>query len=271
MDVAIVIPVFNQVHYTKMCLDSLRESGVQDSQIVVVDNGSTDDTPACLAARPGLRVIHNETNLGCGAAWNQGTKAMNGTWTVVLNNDVLAPRGWLEGLLSFAEEERYDVVSPAFGNGEDDYDVPAYAQTFMRKMAHVYRNGVAAGICFMVHRRVFDAVGLFDGDARLGGYEDDEFFRRCSLNGFRMAITGRSFLHHFGSITQKAIKAGLGKPKASLGDKDYYRNKYSLTWFKRHRWRIQRQVRACWWRLSERARYGCTLVFWRQKGRFDWR
>ena len=41
-------------------------------------------------------------------------------------------------------------------------------------------------------------------------------------------MTGRSFLHHFGSVTQKAIKAGMENPLASLGDRAYYRQKYSL-------------------------------------------
>jgi GT2 family glycosyltransferase len=268
MELAIVIPVFNQSRYTLMCLDSLRQTGVAESQILVIDNGSTDDTPACLARHPGVRVIQNPSNLGCGAAWSQGARAMPAQWTMLLNNDVLAPLGWLEGLRSFAEENGFDVVSPAVGNGEADYDFPAYARAFMQRMANVKRTGVASGVCFMVHRRVFEAVGHFDDE--LGGYADDEFFRRCRQAGFRLAITGRSFLHHFGSVTQKAIKASRGTPEASLDDRQYYRRKYRLTWLKRKRSHLQDQFRSVRWRLGERARYGCTLTFWREDGKFVW-
>jgi GT2 family glycosyltransferase len=271
MDVAIVIPVFNQVEYTEMCLDSLRAAGVKDSQIVVVDNASTDGTVRLLAERPELNVIRNSTNHGCGYAWNQGVGASPADWTVLLNNDVLVPPGWLEGLLAFAEEENCDIATPAICNGENDYDFAAYARQFMKKMARVKRRGTASGVCFMVHRRVFDAKGLFDDDPRLGGYEDDEFFRRSRQAGFRLAITGRSFLHHFGSVTQKAIKAGMNRPEASLGDRAYYRKKYGLTWFKRHRLRWQNQARTALWRARERLRYGCTLISDRKDGAFLWR
>ena len=271
MDVAIVIPVFNQAEYTKKCLDGLRAAGVADSRIVVVDNASTDDTPGLLAARRELRVIHNPTNRGCGSAWNQGARAGPATWTILLNNDVLIPPGWLDGLLAFAEEERFDVVTPALCTGEDDYDLAQHARQFMEKMARVKRCGAASGICFMVHRRVFETAGFFDDDPRLGGYEDDEFFRRARGAGFRLAITGRSFLHHFGSVTQKAIKAGMNQPQASLGDRAYYRKKYGLTWFKRQRWRLQNRLLNAQWRVRERSRYGCTLISCRHNGVFIWR
>jgi GT2 family glycosyltransferase len=272
MDVTIVIPVLNQLRFTEQCLDTLRAAGVPESRIVVVDNGSTDGTAAYLAARPGIKVIHNDANLGCGGAWNQGIRALPATWTVLLNNDVLIPQGWLDGLVSFAEEFHADVVSPSMCEGESDYDVAAIARESMEVLGRVRRFGAVSGVCFMVHRRVFDKVGLFDDDPRLGGYEDDEFFRRVREAGFRLALTGRSFLHHFGSITQLAIKAERHQaPTASLGDRAYYRQKYQLTWFKRKRWRLERKVRTALYRTIEKARFGRTLLSRRIHGVVTWR
>ena len=73
-EVAFIIPVFNQLHYTRNCLGSLNRDGVEDRNIVLVDNGSTDGTREFLASRPELKVISNEKNLGCSAAWNQGVE-----------------------------------------------------------------------------------------------------------------------------------------------------------------------------------------------------
>jgi GT2 family glycosyltransferase len=125
--VAIVIPVFNQLHYTRQCLDSLNRAGVADDQIIIVNNASTDGTAEFLAARPQIRTINNAENRGCGFAWTQGAKLSDQIWTIVMNNDVLVPPGCIEGLISFAEENQRDVVSPAICEGEVDYDFPAYA------------------------------------------------------------------------------------------------------------------------------------------------
>ena len=96
-------------------------------------------------------------------------------------------------------------------------------------MTNVKRLGVAHAVCLMVHRRVFDGIGPPVDDPRLGGYEDDEFFRRARRAGFHMGITGRSFIHHFGSVTQRSIKAASKGAIKSLGDREYYRRKYGLT------------------------------------------
>jgi N-acetylglucosaminyl-diphospho-decaprenol L-rhamnosyltransferase len=267
-DVSIVIPVFNQLAYTQQCLETLNAAGVADSQIVMVNNGSTDGTRAFLEARPGLRTIHNDTNRGCGSAWTQGAKSSLTSWTVVLNNDVLVPPGCLEGLLQFAAVERMDVVSPAMCEGEADYDWQAHGTKFMRQMAAVSRHGAVHGVCFMVHQRVFEAIGYFDEDPKLGGYEDDEFFRRVRRARFRLATTGRAFLHHFGSITQKSMKAEQAELAAVKAAKrrHYYRQKYNQTWAERKGGQIREKLLLKWWRTVEKARYHHTLKELRFRG-----
>ncbi len=268
LGLAIVVPVFNQLAYTRGCLDSLRDAGLPDSKILVINNGSTDGTRDFLAGRPELKVIHNAENRGCGFAWNQGVMAAPATWTVLLNNDVLVPPGCIEGLISFAQEGAFDVVCPALREGDLDYDWSGYAAQFVRSLARAKRLGVAHGVCFMVQRRVFNVLGGFDDDPRLGGYEDDEFFRRARRRGFRLAITGKAFIHHFGSVTQKGIKAAMNRPGASLGDRAYYRRKSGQTWAKRKRLQLRDNLRAAWWVVTERLRYRHTLKEKRIEGRW---
>src|SRR4029079_1146413 len=69
MRYSVVIPVLNQLHYTKQCVDSLIANGVPAESVLVIDNGSTDDTPAWLAQRSDIRSVRNPVNLGCGGAW----------------------------------------------------------------------------------------------------------------------------------------------------------------------------------------------------------
>lgn len=259
LDVTIVIPLFNQLSYTRSCLDSLRATVGDKAAVLVIDNGSTDGTREYLRGCEGISVIGNEANLGCAGAWNQGVRGTRSEWLVILNNDVILSPGWLEGLLEFAGEEGLDVVSPAIREGEYNYEITGYARDFVRRMGKVARPGVADGICFMVRRRVFDTVGLFDENYRIGQFEDADFFRRARLAGFRLGTTGRSFIHHFGSITQKALGRGKAEKPYVAENRAYYRRKWRLNWWRRFWQRRRTRLRDFLWRTGERLRFGHSL------------
>lgn len=263
--VTIVIPLFNQLHYTRICLESLRSHGAAGARILLINNGSTDQTAEYLATCQGMDVINNLENLGCAGAWNQGVRESTSDWVVFLNNDVIVSPGWLEGLLSFADEHGLDVVTPAIREGEYNYDMVEYSGQFVETMGQVCRMGVADGICFMVHRRVLQALVGFDENFRIGQFEDTDFFRRAAAAGFRLGITGRSFLHHFGSVTQDAIRKQQGVRPYEAENRAYFRKKWQLTWWRRQYERRIRSFRAMLWRCSEKSRYGYTLKMkWRQ-------
>ena len=73
-DYAITFACYNQVAYTKACVESMVRHGVDLGRVVAVDNGSGDETREYLSSLPlGGRVL-NRVNLGCGVAWNQGQR-----------------------------------------------------------------------------------------------------------------------------------------------------------------------------------------------------
>jgi len=269
MNATIVIPVFNQLHYTRQCLDSLNASGCSDAMIVVINNASTDGTPQYLASRPSLRVVNNVENRACAAAWNQGYQAGKTKWTVFLNNDVVLPTRWLENLVAFAEKEKVDIACPAMGEGDLDYDLASYARHYSSQMTAVQRKNKAHGVCFMVHRRVMETIGGFDENFRKGGNEDEDFFLRARQAGFRLAVTGGSYLHHFGSVTQKALAAERGSTRDETVT--YFRSKWKITWFGRRRMRWQRKLVGAWWKWTERLRHGHTLQESRMNGKTYYR
>jgi len=257
---SIIIPVYNKLKYTKLCLQSLGDSLDEFTEIVVIDNGSTDGTVEYLRGLEGISVIRNETNLGCAGAWNQGVNGTHSEWVVILNNDVILSRGWLNGLIEYAEESGADVVSPAIREGKYNYDIGEYAGEFIRRMAHVSRSGEAHGICFLVRRRVFETIGLFDENFRIGQFEDTDFFRRANAAGFRLAITGRSFIHHFGSMTQKSFGQKKKEKPYAAENRAYYRRKWRLTWWRRFLLRRRMKLRNFIWRTKEMALFGHTLI-----------
>jgi GT2 family glycosyltransferase len=260
MDVSIVIPVFNQLNFTSVCLASLEATLPEGNEIIVIDNGSSDGTGEYLSKLSNVSVIANAENRGCAAAWNQGVKASHAPWIAILNNDIIVSANWLGGLFDFAREKNADIVSPAFREGEYNYDIAEYAEEYVRRMHSVSRMGIAQGVCFMVHRRVFDQIGLFDENFRVGQFEDADFFRRAGRAGFLMGTTGRSFIHHFGSVTQNSIRGQRTASPYERENRAYYRRKHGLSAWKRIIERRRARLQAFWWRTSEKIGFGHTLT-----------
>ncbi len=233
MRTSIIIPVYNQWPYTEQCLASLKLRIQEGVDVLVVDNASSDKTGVGLAAINDVRVIRNAENRGFAGACNQGIKASVGSrWRIFLNNDVLLPSGWLEGLIGAAEQYGIDIISPAMREGPHNYDVEERALFLRSKLGSHLRRGMAHGVCFAVRDRVFENVGNFDESFRIGQYEEADFYRRARKAGFSIATTGRSFLHHFSSVTQKALSS-TGLSDYGAENQKYYRRKWRLNWLKR--------------------------------------
>ena len=258
--VSIVIPLYNQLKYTKLCLESLRSTLNVLPEIILVDNASTDGTADYLRTLSNIKVISNTENLGFAGGCNTGIRAASGDWVVVLNNDVIVAPGWLEGMLNAADRWNLQIVTPAIREGEFDYDIGAYARELTGRMQRVIRRGMANGICFMVHRSVFDAIGLLDEKFLIGQYEDKDFFLRAARAGFALGTVGSAFLHHFGSATQKVLKRNSGPRPYALENKAYFARKWKLSWWKRLAGRLRERFSTRVSSLIERTRYGHTLM-----------
>jgi GT2 family glycosyltransferase len=107
----IIIPLWNQLEFTRQCISALRRHTRRAWELVVIDNGSSDGTGDYLAgvsdmASVPVTVIANETNRGFPAAINQGLKAARGEYLVLLNNDVVVTEGWLGQLIGLVDMQR---------------------------------------------------------------------------------------------------------------------------------------------------------------------
>jgi GT2 family glycosyltransferase len=114
----IVIPVFNNFNFTKSCLKDL--SKLKETQIIIVDNGSTDDTININSNLNfeinDLLTIRNETNLGFAAACNIGYKNANYNNVMFLNNDIRVQKNhesWTNIILESLNDN--NIVGPTMG------------------------------------------------------------------------------------------------------------------------------------------------------------
>jgi GT2 family glycosyltransferase len=100
----VVIPTYNGLRYLIPCLESLRAQTYRDFQILVVDDGSADETVVVLQRDfPEVSVLVLGTNGGLARAQNAGIAASRGEYVVVLNNDTEAEPEWLARLVAAAD------------------------------------------------------------------------------------------------------------------------------------------------------------------------
>src|SRR5262249_7521240 len=183
----------NELEYTRLCLESVLRHTQPPYELVLVDNGSTDGTPAYLEeirTRPGparVEVIHNETNRGFPAGCNQALERARGSAVVFLNNDTVVTDAWLERLLAWSRHAwpKVGLVGPvsnyapwpqgvvhAYRTLEEMHAFAAQRrQAFARRAMQAKR---LTGFCLLVRRDVLEQIGGFDEHYGLGFFDDDD-------------------------------------------------------------------------------------------------
>ncbi len=270
LDYAITFACYNQVDYTRQCVDSMLRHGEDLGRVVVVDNGSTDATRDYLQTLPLGGRIFNKANLGCGTAWNQGALALQAEWTIVMNNDVLVTPGWIERLIGTAERNGLKVICPALIEGPLDYDFDAFNADASRRMQLELRRGDRHAVCLAVHESVWMDIGYFQPVPKLLGFEDTLFWREADKAGIPVGMTGASWLHHYGSITQTAMKLERGlAQKDNLGKRDNYKL-LRQSWLERKLAKARKVGRERRWCEAEMTRHGMSIHGLREDGAFRW-
>jgi len=269
-DYSITFPCYNAIEYTKKCINSMIQNGEDLGRVVAVDNGSTDGTQEYLKSLPLGKVILNKQNLGVGVALNQGVLEFQTEWTIVMDNDLVVSKGWIDNLIGSAIENNLNVISPALVEGELDYDLESFAQKAREKMGSYIRLGDNHAVCLLIHKSVWIDTGYFRATPSLLGYEDTLFFHDLKKKGIKTAISSQSWLHHFGSATQKAMKKERGlKPKDDLS----VRNNHVLlcqNWFSRKLNKLKKIRFRKIMQTQEMDQFGMTVRGNRINGKFIW-
>jgi GT2 family glycosyltransferase/tetratricopeptide (TPR) repeat protein len=216
--VTIVIPAWNAWAHTRRCLSALRPTLHPGDQVVVVDNGSTDDTAAAITRCAWVDILSNKENQGFARACNQGAVVARGDVIVFLNNDTVVSEGWLDELVAPLADPEVGAVGPRSDNvsghqgtaavrySADEPDVFSESVRAWRAQHEGVSTDVhrLVGFCLAVRRDVFTDVGGFDERYAIGGFEDDDLCRRLAQRGLRLVVAHGSFVHHHGHATFEA-------------------------------------------------------------------
>ncbi len=218
--VSIVIPLFNRVLFTQVCMRALAATiSPEQTEVLFVDNGSTDGTAAFLAALPPpFRALRSPTNEGFADACNRGATAARGQYVLFLNNDTVPQPGWLDALLAPLVTTGRDPAPTIIGarllfpddtvqhagigfNARNEpvhraYGAPLDDATALRSCP----VPAVTGACLLMERARFLALDGFD-DGYRNGFEDLDLCCRVRQGGGIVWYAAESTLYHFESAS----------------------------------------------------------------------
>ncbi|MDZ4754980.1 MAG: glycosyltransferase [Phycisphaerae bacterium] len=235
--VSVVIPAFNAAPWIREAIDSALAQTMVPLEVIVVDDGSTDET-ATLLATYGTRIrIVTQTNKGVAAARNAGIDAFCGDWIAFLDADDVWDRRKLELQLQALQTDlSIGLLGTAtFAWPESQPSAPSRGVHEMAPLACITRDALAVKNYLttsstLVRHDVVKSVGAFD--TALCGPEDHDYWLRCAdvtrVAVLRVPLTGYRSVS--GSLSRRApaMEAGMRRILHKLDACDFWRGQRLL-------------------------------------------
>ena len=240
MKLSIIVPIYNVAFYLKKCVDSLLQQDISDYEIILVDDGSTDDSGAIadelvhafslapLASRLLLRVIH-QSNAGLSAARNTGIAAATGNYIMYVDSDDYLQPNVLGALMEQIERDNLDVLRFRYQNVRESGEV-FVPHEGMKTDYNNYSSEPTDGLTFLNNRmwvQCYAVQFILRRELALQEqftpgiyFEDTDWTPRMLLRTERVASTELvvyNYLWREGSITLS--QKDINKMRKQLNDK----------------------------------------------------
>lgn len=244
---SVLVPCWNALDLTQVCLEAISRATTRPYELVLVDNGSTDGTWAWLkkwsAGKPrpkALRrvvLLRNRKNRGYPGGMNQAAAAARGELLVFANADAAPGPFWLEEMAAlFSSRPKLGGLAPCTTRMDGrpprrPWAAPPWYEDLdgMRRLAAAWAMkpspafvecpGFVPGFWFMTPRKVLDRVGLFDERFFPGTFEDVDLQYRMRRAGYELGWAERAYVHHawFAVSRRNGLrKSVLGPPRKKL-------------------------------------------------------
>jgi len=199
---SVIIPVWNQLHFSKKLAECLGADHPGDWETVWINNGSTDGTAGFLRdiEGPGNRFVEFDENRGFGAACNAGAGAAEGTYLVFLNNDTEPEPGMLSDLVARLEADpTIGALLPRVTEAANLSFKRADPSKGVEQMRPFGR--IPSGVCVAMEKGLFFELGCFDLVYGLASGEDADLFCRVWQAGRHVSMHHGWCLKHVGHGT----------------------------------------------------------------------
>ena len=223
MKATIVIPNLNGAGWLRDSIESVWAQTEQDFELIIVDNGSTDESLAIAESYVGRErytLVKNDHNTGFSAAVNQGIRLAKGEYVVLFNNDAFAEPDWLEQLIAMAETDKkiFAVQSLMIRHFERELcdDAGDYVTLFgwackrgdgMRASRYTKSGRIfsACGGASLYRKSILDEIGLFD-ELFFAYFEDVDISWRANSLGYKNVLCADAKCYHICGATTGAVR-----------------------------------------------------------------
>ncbi len=221
--ISVIIPNWNGEKLLKKCLNAIDKQDFKDFEVIVVDNGSIDNSLNIIKKSfPGVILINLDRNTGFANAVNEGIRHSSARYIVMLNNDTEVDKYFLKYLIHSIENHKdvgmvagkmlnfynrslidsagdfMDIVGHANGIGYGEKD-----SSYFSKGKYIF---LVSGGGSLFKRELFDRVGLLDKDY-FAYFEDVDLCIRAQLMGYKAWYEPRSIVYHIHKATSNRNKA----------------------------------------------------------------
>ena len=211
--ISVIIPTYNRGWILKEAVDSVLSQNYTDFELIVVDDGSTDNTLALLQAYKGRLNVLEQENRGVSSARNLGIKNSCGQYIAFLDSDDL----WLPGKLSFQLEFFVSHREALICQTEEMWIRNGLRVNPGKKhkkiSGHIFEQSLALCLvspsAVMMDRRLFEEIGIFDEN--LPACEDYDLWLRTSLQYPVFLLEKQLVVKRGGHADQLSKGSGLDK------------------------------------------------------------
>lgn len=209
-NISIIIPCFNAEKYIKSCIDSILSNLLSGDQVIVIEDGSTDNTPIILRkyTNDKLTIISHEQNIGPSKSRNEGARKANNEILLFLDVDTEITKTTLTRIRElFHENKKVGAVQCELRLSDEKLDSIGH---YMSVTGFPYEIGVgenpqkyqkitpifgAKSAGMTVRKKAFEEAGGFDEDYLIYG-EDTDLSWRIHLAGYEMSYLPGSIVYH---------------------------------------------------------------------------
>jgi glycosyltransferase involved in cell wall biosynthesis len=220
--VSVVVACYNGGRTLKACLDSLQKLNYPSYEVILVDDGSTDQTPQIAAQYPKIRYIGLRENRGLSVARNTGIEASQGEVIAFTDADCRADKDWLFYLVGDLIKGRFAGIGGHNFLPPEDSWVAAAVMVSPGGPAHVMLTDRLAehipGCNMAFYKWALDEIGGFDPVFRKAG-DDVDVCWRLQQRGLKIGFSPAGFVWHYRRSTVRdylAQQAGYGEAEALL-------------------------------------------------------